>query len=461
MKTIVFLCALVGLLATGPLAAQSPAPDLLLRGVPTGVSSGTPLSLTLADAVTRGLEHNLGTLTQAQHVRTAEGDRWRALSDLLPHVSVNLRQSEQVVNIAAFGFTGFPGIPDLIGPFGLFDARVAVSAPLIDAGAVSSLREERARLLAEQYGYKNTRQWVVLVVANLYFEAVADASRARAAASLVSTAEALAGLAEDQRASGLIAGVELLRQQVQLAAARQRLIASQNAAEKDKLKLARAIGLPAEQTFDLADAIPYAPAPSLTIAQATEQAYATRDDLRGAKARVDAARAARQAAVDGALPTVRVDADYGALGPTISTTKRTFAVAASVHVPLFQGGSTRGKVEQADAELRQREAELADLKAGVQYEVAAAMLDLNAAGAAVDVARSAEALARQQLEQTQDRFRAGVANTIELVQGQDAVATASDNYISSLYAHNLAKASLARALGVVEARFSEFVGGQR
>jgi outer membrane protein TolC len=268
-------------------------------------------------------------------------------------------------------------------------------------------------------------------------------------------------LAEDQKASGLIAGVELLREQVQLASARQRLIAARNMAEKDKLKLARAIGLPAGQAFDLTDAIPYAPAPALTVDQATEQAYAARDDLRSAEAKVDAARAARQAAVGGALPTVRLDADYGVLGPTISTTKNTFAVAAMVHVPLFQGGSTHGKIQQADAELRQREAELADLRAGVQFEVAASLLDLNAAAAAVEVARSAEALARQQLEQTQDRFRAGVANTIELVQAQDAVATASDNYINSLYAHNLAKASLARALGVVETRFSEFVGGQR
>jgi outer membrane protein TolC len=130
-------------------------------------------------------------------------------------------------------------------------------------------------------------------------------------------------------------------------------------------------------------------------------------------------------------------------------------------VPLFEGGATRGRIEQADAELRQRDAELADLRAGIRYQVAASLLDLKAAGAAVDVAREAEALARQQVDQAQDRFRAGVGNTIELVQAQDALAAASDRYISSLYTHNIAKASLARALGVVERRFIEFVGGQQ
>ena len=327
--------------------------------------------------------------------------------------------------------------------------------------ALNSLRADNALLRAEQYTYKSTREWVVLVVANFYLQAVADASRVQAATAQVSTAASLAQLADDQRTAGVVAGIDVLRQQVELASARQRLIVAENAAEKDKLSLARAIGLPASQTFALTDRIPYAASPVLTLEQAIALAYSERDDLRSAEARADAARSARQAAVGGALPTVHLDADYGLLGSSVSTTKKTYTVAASVHVPLFEGGSTRGKVEQADAELRQREAEVADLKAGVQYELAAALLDLTAADAAVDVARGGESLARQQLEQAQDRFRAGVANTIELVQAQDALTSASDHYIASLYAHNLAKATLARALGVVEARFAEFVGGQR
>jgi outer membrane protein TolC len=417
--------------------------------------------LSLADAVKRGLANNLGGLIEAQRVRTAEGTRWRGLGDVLPHLSANLRQSEQLVNVAAYGFTGFPGIPSLIGPYGVFDARVAVSAPILDTSAFKTLQAETANLRAAQFTYKSVREEIVLVVANLYLQAVADASRVQAARAQVATADVVARLAEDQRASGLVAGIEVLRQQVQLAGARQRLIAADAAAEKDKLALARAIGLPAGQPIELVDAIPFAAAPSLTLEQATAQAYTGRDDLRGAEARVDAARAARQAAIGYALPTVHVDADYGALGSSISATRNTYGVAATVRVPLFEGGATRGRIEQADAELRQREAELADLRTGIQYQVAATLLDLKAAGAAVDVARDAEALARQQVDQAQDRFRAGVGNTIELVQAQDALAAASDRYIATLYTHNVAKASLARALGVVERRFSEFVGGQQ
>ena len=451
-----FLTALLG----GRVAAQAPASNPLLHGVPTGEASATPLRLSLADAIRRGLDRNLGALLASERVRAAEGARTRSLGDVLPRLSANLRQSEQVINIAAFGFTGFGGIPQIIGPFGVFDARLAVSMPLLDLNALNTLQSDNAALRAEQYGYQNTRDQIVFVVANLYLQAAADAGRVDAARSQVATADTLAKLAEDQRASGLVAGVEVLRQQVQLAAARQRLIAADTDAEKDKLALARAIGVPAAQAFDLADAFPFTPAMPLPLDQAVQRAEAGRDDVRGAEARLEAAQASRQAAVGTGLPSLHLDADYGALGSTASTAKNTYTVAANVHVPLFEG-ATRGRVEQADAEVREREAELADLRAGLQYEIAGILLDLKSADAEVNVAREAEQLAQQQLDQAQDRFRAGVASSIELAQAQDALADASDRYISRVYAHNLAKISLGRALGDLETHVQEFLGGRQ
>ncbi len=440
-------------------SAQAVSSNSLLHGVPAGEATPTPLPLSLSDAIQRGLEHNLGGVLASERVRVAEGARGRALGDVLPQISADLRQSEQVVNLAAFGFTGFPGLPDVIGPFGVFDARVALSMPLVDLEAVNTLQSDNAALRAERFSYQSTRDEIVLVISNLYLQATADASRVQAAQSEVSTAETLAGLAEDQRTSGVVAGIEVLRQQVQLAAARQRLIAAQTATEKDKLVLARAIGVPAAQSIALTDSFPFAAAAPLSMQDALQRAESSRDDVRSAEARLESARAARQAAVGSALPTLHLDADYGALGSKATTMKNTYAVAANVHVPIFAGGAARGRIEQADAELRQRQAELADLRAGLQYEIAGILLDLKSADAEVNVAREAEALARQQVEQAQDRFRAGVANSIELAQAQDALAAASDRYIGRVYAHNLAKISLGRALGDLEAHVREFLGG--
>jgi outer membrane protein TolC len=444
-----------------PALAQMPSSDPFLRGVPTTAATSAPLRISLADAIARGLESNLGGVIEAQRVREAEATRTRALSETLPRLSGSLRESAQIVNLAAFGFTGFPGIPPVIGPFAVFDARVGVSTPLVDINAVNTLRAGNASLRAEQSAYRSTREEVVLAVANLYLVAIADSSRVEASRSQVSTAETLSRLAEDQRASGLVAGIEVLRQQVQLAAARQRLIAAETAADKDKLVLARAIGIPAGQSIELTDTMPFSAAPPLTLDQAVEQALVDREDLRSAEARVQAATAERRAAVGTALPSLHLDADYGALGSSVSTARNTYTVAAMVHMPLFDGGASRSRVEQADAVLRQREAELADLKSGVRYQIAAALLDIKAAEAGVEVARGAEALARQQVEQAQDRFRAGVANSIELAQAQDALASASDRLIATVYTHNVAKAALARSLGIAEKRFGEFVGGQR
>lgn len=452
--------AVLALLACGRADAQGVAGDLFARGVPSGQATSSPLPLSLREAVTRGLEHNLGALMQEQRVNHAAGARWQSLSDLLPHVSVNLHESRQLVNAAAYGFTGFPGLPALIGPYSIFDARLIATTTLLDAAALARLRADRATVDAEQHDLRNARELVVLAVASLYLETVTDASRAESARAQARTADALYTLAQDQKTAGVIAGIDVVRQQVQLEAARQRVIAAENTVQKDQLKLARAIGLPLGQAMTLTDNVPFSPAPSMTLAEAVAQAAASRDDLKGAEARVEAARASRRAAASAALPSAHLDADYGALGPTASDTKWTYAIAANVRVPLFQGGSVKGHVAQADADLRQREAELADLRAGVQYEIQTSLLDLDAAAAAVKVAESGDALARQQLVQAQDRFQAGLTNTIELAQAQDAVAAASDRLIESLFAHNLAKAAFAHALGLPETRVSELLGGR-
>jgi outer membrane protein TolC len=455
MKPLVTTALVIMALSAG-VRAQSGAPPTL----PAQTSSAGRLALTLKDAIARGLAVNLDMRLATARIEDAEGGRTLALSDLLPHLSANVRESQQIISTTAFGFSGFPGIPNRIGPFNVFDARVSLSAPVLDLSAHQHLASESASLAAEQHSLQNERELVMLAVAKLYLDSLASASRVDAVRAQVATADALARLADDEKANGLIAGVDALRQQVELQSARQRLIAAENAAAKDKLLLARAIGLPVDQAFDLSDHMQDVATPVPSLDAATASAMTARADLKSAGARVDAAQASRQSAVTGRLPTLHVDADYGAIGNTASTSGMTYTAAATVHVPIFQGGETRAKVEQADAELHRREAELADLKVGVTFEISAALLDLQTSSAAVEVAKSTSQFANDELQQAQDRFRAGVANTIELAQAQDAVAAAADALISSIYAHNLSKAALARAMGVVEDRLADILGGR-
>jgi outer membrane protein TolC len=446
-------------LSSRPAAAQLPR-DPVLRGVPRGEISATPIPLTLGDAVQRGLEQNLSAILEEQQLRGSDSLRLEALSELLPHVNASVGQSEQKISTAAFGFT-FPGIPAVIGPFGVFDSRIGVSTPLFDARAIGGYRAGKAIVRAGQADMRDVRETIVLAVGTLYLQAEADAARVESTRAQVATAEALVSLASDQKASGIVAGIDVVRQQVELQAARARLIVAENQYAKRKLSLARAIGLPAGQAFTLASATTFLAAPPMTIDQAVAEANASRQDLKAAQARVEAARFTRQAQAASQLPSLHLDADVGAVGHSLSTTDKVYSVAASVHVPVFEGGRTRARVQRADSELKQREAELADLSAGVRYDVSAALLDVQAADNGVGVAESGRTLAHQELDQAQDRFRAGVASTLELVEAQESVARATELYIASVYAHAVAKGTLTRALGQVEQRFVALVGGQQ
>jgi len=443
-----------------PPGASAQSVDAFIHGVPTGQVSQDPLALSLRDAVQRGLERNLAVILEQQRLRGTDGARLAALSALLPHVSASVRQSSQVLSTAAFGFT-LPDVPTVIGPFGLFDARLLVSTPLFDARALGGLQSGRAEVRAGEASIDDVREAVVLAVGTLYLQVEAEAARVESAKAQVATAEALVALADDQRTAGVVAGIDVIRQQVQLQSARARLITAENAFDKRKLSLARAIGLPAGQAYTLADTTEFSPAPAITIEAAVLEAELHRHDLRAAKARVDAARAALQAESAGALPTLHLDADIGVLGPRASDVDRTHSVAAVVRVPIFEGGNTRARVQRSDADLREREAELADLWAGLRYEVEGALLDIKAADAGVDVANRARDLSRQELEQAQDRFRAGASSTLELVQAQEAVTTATEQYIASVYSHAMAKALFVRATGQVQQQFVALVGGHQ
>jgi outer membrane protein TolC len=183
--------------------------------------------------------------------------------------------------------------------------------------------------------------------------------------------------------------------------------------------------------------------------------------LKAARSRADAAAADVQAAKAARYPSLHFDGDLGRLGTTPSTAERTYMAAINVHVPIFDAGQTRARSADAEAVRRQRQAELADLESGVRYELAAALLDVKAAEAGVTAATSARALATETLAQAEDRFRAGVASAVELVQAQESVARASEQYIASVYAHNISKAQVARAMGQAESRLLSLLGGIR
>jgi outer membrane protein TolC len=474
--TVLLACATTAF-AQLPGQAPSPPPPRRVQLPPTGaggaisqpqvsgsVASGqvSPgvLALSLSDSIDRGLKYNIGVLTSEQSTRAAQAARLTALSALLPNLTARTSETSQQINLEAFGFGGFPGIKQIVGPFQVFDIRAYLTQSILDLSALATKRAASADVRAAQFAYQNGRDAVVLAVIGLYLQAISGTARVESVAAQLATATALLRQATDLRQAGVAAGIDVLRAQVELQSQQQQLIFYRNEFEKQKLNLARAIGLPLEQQFRLADQIPYTPAPVLTLEDALREAYQTRPDYRATLASIQSAEYQKQAARRQRLPVIAFDGDYGVIGPNPANSHGTYSAVGSLQVSIFDGGRIRGDVMRTDALLEQRRAESGDLRGRVDYEVRSAFLDLGAASEQVAVAQSSVNLANQELQQARDRFQAGVANSVEVVQAQQAVAASNENYISSLYSYNFAKASLARALGVSEKRSREFLGAK-
>lgn len=440
---------------------QMPGESPFLGSAPSGTVQPGVMPLSLSDAINSALKYNLGILISGQATEQARGARIHALSKLLPQVSAGASETSEQINLKALGFPDFPGVPPIIGPFGVFDVRGYLNQPILDLENLHKEKAESENVKAAQYTYQDARDLVVLVSANLYLEAVAGSSRVDSAQAEVKTAQAVYDRAVDMKNTGMVPGIDVLRSQVELKGQQQRLIYLENQFQTEKLTLARAIGLPVAQQFKLTDAVPYSPPPPITLQQALNRALAARSDYKSLLAQVRAAESLKKAAQSEAMPSLNFHADYGDIGPTPGNSHGTYTVAGSLKIPLFQGGKVRGDVMQADALLKQRQSQLSDLQSKIEFQVRTAFLDLKSSEDQVQVAKSAQDLAHEQLAQARDRFSAGVVNSLEVVQAQEAVATADENYISSLYRYDVSKASLARALGLAEQAFKQMTGGSR
>ncbi len=422
------------------------------------------LPLTFRDAIERALRHNLAGLLSEYNTTAARGEKWKQLSELLPNVNASVQEVALKQSLEAQGLRGqiAPGVkfPRVIGPFSYFDARASVSQKLFDWKAIQQYRASTHGETAAQLNLKDARELVVLATGNVYLQAIAEAARVDTAQAQVETAEALSKKAVAQLEAGVIPAIDSLRAQVQFQTRRQQLISARNEFAKQKLVLARVVGLAPGQEFELADKSPYEAFPIPDLATSLQRAYSLRSDYKAAQERLFAAQLEHSAAVAGYFPTLGFAADYGEIGPAPGSVLPTVHVAGTLNVPIFQGGKVHSDVLKADASLRQAQAQLADVRGQIDQDVRTALLDLQSSAEQVEVAQSSVNLAEDALTQSRDRFFAGVTDNLEVVQAQEAAATAHEELISSLYSHNLAKVSFARSIGRAEEGVLEYLKGK-
>jgi outer membrane protein TolC len=348
-------------------------------------------------------------------------------------------------------------IPRVIGPFSFSEAQATTSLNIFNFESIQRFRAARTDEQAAQLSYSDTLDVISLVVGTSYLAVIEADSRIVAQEAQVRNAQALYDQAVDQLQAGTSPKIDVTRSGVQLHTEQYNLSIARNNFAIAKLNLSRAIGLPLGQRFDLSDKLPYAELEPGTVEDALTSAYKTRSDFRSAIASVRSAEKQLSATRAERYPVVAANGDYGVQGPNFGTLRSAFTFQGGVSVPLFTGGRIKGDIEQAEATLRQRKAEAENVRGQVDYDVRTAFLNLQAAREQVTVARQNVDLANENLARSQERFRAGVTDSVEVVQAEQSLASANDQYIVSLYSHNVAKLQLARALGVARSDYRHFL----
>jgi outer membrane protein TolC len=452
-----FLSISLSLLISAPAAkAQNQAVN---GSVPSGPASDQIIRLTLRDAVSMALKYNLGTIESGENTQIARGQRLLALSKLLPQVSAGASENVTQANLATLGIKKLP-IPNVIGPYSYSTVDANLSQTVFSFESIQRFRAARTAEQAAQLSYQDILDVVTLTVGNAYLQIIEAGSRIEAQEAQVRNARALYDQAVDQVQAGTAPRIDATRTEVQLHTEEFNLSIARNNFEVAKLTLGRAIGLPLGQQFELADTLPYSDISPLSTDDALQIAYKSRSDFRSALGSQKAAAQTLSAAKGERYPTVAVNGDYGDVGSTFGHSHGDFTFQAGIKVPLFTGGRIKGEITQAEAGLRQRKAEAENIRGQIDYDVRTAFLNLNAAKEQVEVAKQNVELANENLARSKDRFTSGVTDSVEVVQAEQALASANDQYITSLYNHNFAKLSLARALGVARTSYQQYLGGK-
>jgi outer membrane protein TolC len=437
-------------------------------GVRFRVEQAAPgaLPLSLDDAIDRGLKHNLQVLLAAQTEQSVRGQILGVFFALLPNMRATAYTNTLELNLAAMGFK-----PSSLAAFGIAPGTFS-SIQKVDTTSAQFSADQVLFNLTDFYLYAaarkaadvvamnllNTRGGVVEAVGTQYLAALADQAQIANAQALVTADEEVLRQATLAHDAGVGINLDVLRARVQLQNEQQALVRAQNTFAKDTIALNRLIGLPAEQELTLTDAVPYAELAEMPLDQARAVAYERRQDLLTLTAQLEVAQRAQKAVKYQRLPSLSFNSDYGVLGITHGNYHGVFTAQGTLKIPIFEEGRFRGESEVAAAQQIALQRQIESLRITIDAQVRASRMDVESSAELVKVARSNVDLATQALSDTRDRFSAGVADNLPVVEAQAALAAAQSRLVATEFEFNQTKLTLARNTGVVESQYNQYLG---
>lgn len=444
------VCVMWASVIAGPLLAVSLNPICPAQ-------QSAPYRLTLQDAIQKALRANLNVLIAGSRVDEAAGTRERRMAAaLLPRVSAQTYANVQNRDLSAFGIS-LPGLPSVVGPFSNYDFRVYAQQNVVDLQSYHGLKASDRALDASRLDDQDARDLIVRMVAEFYLNAQSAGARVEAAQSRVTDSNALLKLAKDKHDAGTATGVDVLRAQVQLANDRQGELVAENQYKQALLTLARNLGMSPGTPLELAEPLRYESlsqplseslVPAALLARAD---YLSLDRQRQGLVEQQNASRARF------YPKLSINGNFGEIGRSIGSVQSTGLIQGQIDFTVFDR-DRNGEAQELASRVKRIDDQIADLERGIEEDISEALLNLGSAAQQVAVAKEGQDLAQRELELSQDRFRSGTANNVEVVTAQDELARAQENYILAVSSHVDAKFALARAMGDTEKNILQFMG---
>ena len=449
---IIFYIALLSLVLSPALARAQGNPAALPGPAPSGT-----LKLTLAEAVVLAVKQNpteqIALLNAAESVQ----DKNITLAELLPQANLHVADSVNRVNVKAEfgGLPLFPGVPGHIGPFQLFSAGPTFGSSVFDFSLWKRYKASRSNVNEAKANSLSTREQVILLVVSQYIGTLRAVANVEASKSRVDLAKALYDQAADLQKEGVGTGIDTLRANVELQNENQRLIEAVNDREASLFGLSKLLNLDPRQKIELADTLSFFETPQPDVEASIDLALAGREEWKAIQAQEKSARLEKESAQYERLPSVRFDGNWAYYGSSPTAAIPTYQYQGSLNMPIFTGGRIKAEIVKADLELQKVEQQKQDLRNQIALDVKTALLNLESARNEVSVANLGVQLAHEEVDQARDRFKAGVANNIEVISAQDSLSRANDNQIAALYRFNQARADFARAIGEMERTYAK------
>ena len=413
-----------------------------------------PIPLTFPEALQRGLQYNLGSFDSAASVKQVRAQRLSALSQLLPNIYATLSETGaktdlQTLGLSSATFGGNIALPVTVGPYHYYSAQANVSEQLSLTG-LQNLRSAESLSKAALLSARDARELIILAVGGSYLRVLATQALVASQEAQVRYSEASYNQAKAQFEAGTKAEIDASRSLVELQTQQQRLSSQKAQLLKDRMSLSRLVGLPLDRPLLLSETLPANVSEMPIAEQALKEGQEHRADLQAAGLQLKAAQQSLRASHAQYLPSLSVNGSYGVEGVNPNKGANVFQASATLNVPIWSSGRTRSQVQQAEATVSQRTAELEDEKGAVENDIRTAILDLQVSAQQLKVADSNRQLALSTLKQSQDRYTAGVATSVEVVQSQESLASAELDYVNSLFSLNVGRIKYARAIGLAE-----------